>query len=120
MSIRNRLDELCDEMDIKERKHYRLTLGWRRLQATIDALNLVDGTINEKDRIYKTRELLYAMELSTVADREKVERQLDKLAVEYDRLVQEYHEETGEDYRPERGEHPAWASVGQVYFLSKE
>jgi len=120
MSKQNRLDELCDEMDIKEKKHYRLTLGWRRLQATIDALDLVDGTINEKDRIYKTRELLYAMELSTVADREKVERQLDELAVEYDRLVQEYHEETGEDYRPERGEHPAWASVGQVYFLSKE
>lgn len=113
-SIGHRLDALCDEMDIKEKKYHRLTLGYRRLQAAIDALDLVDGTINEKDRIYQTRVLLYAMYDDVIADRAKVENELDELAVEYDRLVQEYHEETGEDYLPERGEHPAWASVGQV------
>lgn len=110
MNKQNRLDELCDEMDIKEKKHYRLDLGWRRLQATIDALDLVDGTINEKDRIYKTRGMLFAMYDDVIADREKVERQLDELAVEFDRLVDEYFEETGNYYYPERGEWPAWSS----------
>ena len=110
MSKQNRLDELCDEMDIKERKHYRLTLGWHRLQATIDALDLVDGTINEKDRIYKTREMLYAMYDDVIADRAKVENELDELAVKFDRLVDEYFEETGNYYYPERDEWPAWSS----------
>ena len=110
MSIRNRLDELCDEMAIKEKKHYRLDLAWRRLQATIDALDLVDGTINEKDRIYQTRNLLYAMYDDVIADRTKVERLLEVLAVEFDRLVDEYFDETGNYYYPEREEWPAWSS----------
>ena len=110
MSKRIQLDTLCDEMDIKEKKYHRLNLGWRRLQATIDALDLVDGTINEKDRIYKTRELLYAMYDDVIADRAKVEHQLDELAVKFDRLVDEYFDETGEYYYPEREEWPAWSS----------
>jgi Flp pilus assembly CpaF family ATPase len=110
MNKQNRLDELCDEMAIKEKKQYRLSLGCGRLQATIDALDLVDGTINEKDRIYKTRGMLYSMYDDALADRTKVERQLDELAVEFDRLVDEYFEETGNYYYPEREEWPAWSS----------
>lgn len=110
MSKRIQLDTLCDEMDIKEKKYHRLTLGYRRLQAAIDALDLVDGTINEKDRIHKTREMLYAMYDDVIADRAKVEARLDELAVKFDRLVDEYFEETGEYYYPERDEWPAWSS----------
>ena len=120
MSIRYRLDELCDEMEIKAKKYDRLRIGLEDLRASIDALDLVDGRINEKDRIHQTRELLYGMYDDTRADMNQVVARLDALAVEYDRLVQEYFEATGENYLPERGEHPAWASVGQVYFLSKE
>ena len=110
MSKRNELDALCDEMDINEKKHYRLDLAWRRIQATIDDLDLLNGTINYKDRIYQTRELLYAMYDDVIADRAKVESRLDELAVKFDCLVDEYFEETGEYYYPERGEWPAWSS----------
>jgi len=110
MSKRNELDAICDEMDIKEKKYHRLTLGYRRLQDAIDAIDLVDGTRLPKERLNEAREMLYAMYDDVITDRAKVEARLDELAVKFDRLVDEYFEETGEYYYPERDEWPAWSS----------
>lgn len=111
MNIGHRLDELCDEMEIKAKKFDRLRLGLEDLRSSIDALDLMDGRINEKDRIHQVRELLYAMYDDTRDDMNAVSRRLDELGVEFDRLVDEYFKTTGNYYYPERDEWPAWSSV---------
>jgi len=109
MSKRIQLDTLCDEMDIKEKKYNRLDLGCRQLQAAIDSLVLVDEKIAlDKYEFLQTMEILDAMYDDVIADRAKVEDELKQLAVKFDRLVNEYFEETGEYYYPERDEWPAW------------
>ena len=116
-SIGHLLDMIADDLYFKEREHAKIEEKLDQIHKTLGELLKIDDHqtrfhITNRGDMYTVNSTLTKIHREVQEAQGRLEKEIVELAKGYDDLREQYFEETGEQYSPERGEHPRFSSLG--------
>ncbi|MGA1706476.1 MAG: hypothetical protein ACO39X_05480 [Candidatus Nanopelagicaceae bacterium] len=116
-SIGHRLDMIADDLSFKEREHDRIQEKLNQIDKVLGELLKIDDNVTRfcivnRGDMYTVNSTLTKIHREVQEAQGRLEKEIVELAKGYDDLFNQYFEEKGEPYIPERGEHPRFSSLG--------
>jgi len=116
-SIGHRLDMIADDLCFKEKEHDRIEEKLNQIDKVFVELLKIDDIVTRfcivnRGDMYTVNSTLTKIHREVQEAHGRLEKEIVELAKGYDDLREQYFQETGEQYSPERGEHPRFSSLG--------
>jgi chaperonin cofactor prefoldin len=115
-SIGHRLDMIADDLCFKEREHAKMEEKLNQIDKVLGELLKIDDNVTRfcivnRGDMYTVNSTLSKIHRDIQEAQGRLEKEIVELAKGYDDLSNQYFEETGKSYIPERGEHPRSSSL---------